>query len=97
MFKIANKFLLPAGLALDVPILYNHDTEYTSSNKTHADYMWDSLSIDPMIIAPTLEWAESMNLPSSWEFPWDSNRRIYFIKVFHQLHCLVCTPCPPFL
>ncbi|KAI9041299.1 uncharacterized protein KD926_007253 [Aspergillus affinis] len=76
------------GLGFDMQIPYAHDTEYTSSNETHADYMWENLNIDPMIIAPTLEWAESMNLPGSWAFPWDSNRRIYFVKVFHQLHCL---------
>ncbi|KAK1139856.1 hypothetical protein N8T08_011101 [Aspergillus melleus] len=79
---------LDCDLGYDKQIPYAHDTEYTSSNETHADYMWDSLNIDPMIIAPTLEWAESMNLPASWVFPWDPNRRIYFVKVFHQLHCL---------
>lgn len=45
--------------------------------------------MDPMVIAPTWEWAQSKGLSDSWAFPWDPNRRIYFIKVFHQLHCLV--------
>lgn len=45
--------------------------------------------MDPMVIAPTWEWAQSKGLSDSWAFPWDSNRRIYFVKVFHQLHCLV--------
>ncbi|CAK47177.1 hypothetical protein AAWM_04785 [Aspergillus awamori] len=76
------------GLAWDTHKPYSHHSEYTSENATHADEMWESLSMDPMVIAPTWEWAQSKGLSDSWAFPWDSNRRIYFIKVFHQLHCL---------
>ncbi|KAJ5721761.1 uncharacterized protein N7483_009695 [Penicillium malachiteum] len=76
------------GLTFDTQIPYSHHTEYTSHNKTHADEMWESLSIDPMVIAPTKEWAKEKGLTGSWAFPWDSNRQIYFVKVFHQLHCL---------
>ncbi|RAH67842.1 uncharacterized protein BO66DRAFT_328255, partial [Aspergillus aculeatinus CBS 121060] len=76
------------GLAYDVPTRYSLSTDYTSDNQTLADHMWDSLSLDSMVIAPTIEWAEEMGLPDSWDFPWDPNRKIYFVKVYHQLHCL---------
>jgi hypothetical protein len=93
---ILGRRLIPiaAGLAYDTLVSYGHHTDYTSDNKTFADEMWDNLSIDPLVIAPTPEWIEEMGLPPSWDFPWDSNRKIYFIKVFHQLHCLVSNSIP---
>lgn len=52
--------------------------------------MWESLNLDAMVIAPTNEWAQEVGLTDSWEFPWDPTRRkIYFLKVYHQIHCLV--------
>ncbi|PYH43483.1 uncharacterized protein BP01DRAFT_300688, partial [Aspergillus saccharolyticus JOP 1030-1] len=76
------------GLAFDVPTRYTLSTDYTSDNHTRADRMWDSLSLDSMVIAPTIDWAREMGLPDSWDFPWDPKRKIYFVKVYHQLHCL---------
>ncbi|CAI7631838.1 unnamed protein product [Penicillium discolor] len=55
---------------------------------THSDKMWDSINLDAMVIAPTIEWAQDMGLTDSWDFPWDPKRKIYFLKVIHQLHCL---------
>ncbi|RAL08250.1 uncharacterized protein BO97DRAFT_461742 [Aspergillus homomorphus CBS 101889] len=76
------------GLAFDTPIEYALSTNYTSDNESLADGAWDSLSLDSMVIAPTITWAQEKGLPDSWPFPWDANRRIYFVKVYHQLHCL---------
>ncbi|OQD98666.1 hypothetical protein PENSOL_c008G07706 [Penicillium solitum] len=50
--------------------------------------MWDGINLDAMVIAPTIEWAQDMGLTDSWDFPWDPKRKIYFLKVIHQLHCL---------
>ncbi|KAJ5405736.1 fluconazole resistance protein 1 [Penicillium sp. CMV-2018d] len=50
--------------------------------------MWDSINLDAMVIAPTIEWAQEMGLTDSWDFPWDRKRKIYFLKVIHQMHCL---------
>ncbi|KAJ5733452.1 hypothetical protein N7493_002238, partial [Penicillium malachiteum] len=78
-----------AGLAFDVPVSYFQNTEYNSENQTLADEMWESLSLDGMVIAPTNEWIQEKGLPESWPFPWDpSNRRLYFLKVYHHIHCL---------
>ncbi|OQD65921.1 hypothetical protein PENPOL_c005G00014 [Penicillium polonicum] len=55
---------------------------------THSDKMWDSINLDAMVIAPTIEWAQEMGLTDSWDFPWDRKRKIYFLKVIHQMHCL---------
>ncbi|KAJ5239324.1 MFS multidrug transporter [Penicillium chermesinum] len=76
------------GLGYDVEVPYTHHTKYTSHNLTEANEAWEGLSIDPMVIAPTKEEQASLGLPESWQFPWDSNRNIYFVKVFHQMHCL---------
>lgn len=78
-----------AGLAFDVPTRYFLHTEYNGDNMTHSDKMWDSINLDAMVIAPTIEWAQDMGLTDSWDFPWDPKRKIYFMKVIHQLHCLV--------
>lgn len=87
----ADSFHYAGGLGYDVEVPYRHHTEYTSENHTLADERWEGLSIDPMVIAPTKEEQERLQLPESWAFPWDSNRNIYFVKVFHQMHCLVKT------
>ena len=80
-----------AGLAHDVSTPYEHDTEFNSKNETVRDAAWDSISIDPLVIAVTKDWAKDKGLTPSWDFPWDGNKQYYFLKVFHQLHCLVGT------
>ena len=42
-----------------------------------------------MAVALTDEYAESHGLPIADRFPWDDDKGLYFIKAFHQLHCLV--------
>ncbi|KAH8703976.1 hypothetical protein BGW36DRAFT_313409 [Talaromyces proteolyticus] len=75
-------------LRYELPIEYKLKTEYTSSNMTLADQMWESLDVDSVLIAVTPEWAENKGLPDSKPFLWDKTKRVYYIKVFHQLHCL---------
>lgn len=89
IYCISNVSGFLAGLAFDVPIRYSLHTEYNGNNMTHSDEMWDNINLDAMVIAPTIEWAQDMGLTDSWDFPWDPKRKIYFLKVIHQLHCLV--------
>ena len=43
----------------------------------------------PIIVALTDDYALKHNLDLSARFPWDDNKGIYHVKVFHHLHCLV--------
>jgi hypothetical protein len=42
-----------------------------------------------MVVALSDDFANALGLPRSERFPWDHRKGRYFIKVFHQLHCLV--------
>lgn len=84
--------LLPAstysGLALDTPVLYEHNTPYWGTNQTLADELWESIDTDPMVVALSDDWAVSHGLDVSARWPWDRSKGRYFLKMFHQLHCL---------
>lgn len=79
------------GLGLDTPSTHFHHTEYWGSNQTRADQLWESIDTNPMVVALTDTFADAHDLPRSDRFPWDKSKGRYFIKVFHQLHCLVST------
>lgn len=77
------------GLGLDVPSVHFHHTDYWSPNQTRADELWEGIDTNPMVVALTDEFADLHGLPHSDRFPWDKSKGRYFVKVFHQLHCLV--------
>jgi len=81
----------PAGLSLDTPTVHHHHTDYWSKNTTVSDALWDEIDTDPMVVALDHNFADTHGLPRSDRFPWDEQKGRYFIKVFHQLHCLVST------
>lgn len=80
------------GLSLDTPSTHYHHTEYWGTNQTRADELWESIDTNPMVVALTDEFADAHHLPHSDRFPWDDSKGRYFVKVFHQLHCLVKVP-----
>ncbi|KAL9087581.1 MAG: hypothetical protein Q9159_003531 [Coniocarpon cinnabarinum] len=47
------------------------------------------MDIDPIAIAVFPEWAAERSLPTSAKFPWDPRKQVYYLKVYHQLHCMV--------
>jgi hypothetical protein len=77
------------GLSLDTPSIHYHHTDFWSSNETLADELWEGIDTDPMVVALTDDFADAHSLPRSDRFPWDKSKGRYFVKVFHQLHCLV--------
>lgn len=77
------------GLGYDTPVEYKMHTDYTGSNMTLADHLWDDLDSSPIIVALTDLYAQEHGLDISARFPWDPEKGIYHIKAFHQLHCLV--------
>ena len=61
-----------------------------SHNETPADELLDNMDISPLVVALTDKWAVKQDLPLSvFRFPWDETKGLYYLKVFHGLHCLV--------
>ena len=77
------------GLSLNIPTTHHHHTDYWSANDTIADQLWEAIDTNPMVIALTDDFAASHGLPRSARWAWDDGKGRYFVKVFHQLHCLV--------
>jgi len=77
------------GLGYDTPVAYHTRTEWWGDNHTRADELWDGIDISPLTVALTDEWALDHDLTvSESRFPWDKQKGLYYLKVFHQLHCL---------
>lgn len=83
---------LPAHLAFDTPIAYNAYTDYwdPKANQSFADEAWDAIDTDPVAIALSDDYAKKHGLMYSTRFPWDTEKSVYYIKGYHDLHCIVC-------
>lgn len=80
---------MAGGLGYDTPTVYRSHTDYWSNNEAMANELWNSIDTSPVGIALIDAYAEERGLPIASRFPWDGTKGTYFIKVFHQLHCLV--------
>ncbi|KAF1953407.1 hypothetical protein CC80DRAFT_420459, partial [Byssothecium circinans] len=80
------------GLSLDTPSIHHHHTKYWGSNQTRIDELWEAIDTNPVVVALTDEFADAHNLPHSDRFPWVKTKGRYFVKGFHQLHCLLSSP-----
>ncbi|KAF2877555.1 hypothetical protein BDV95DRAFT_590119 [Massariosphaeria phaeospora] len=65
-------------------------TEYWNPNVSESvlDAAWDALDTNPMAIAISNDTARRAGLAPSMRFPWDGERSVYYVKGFHDLHCL---------
>ena len=78
-----------AGLPTNIPTVYKVQTNYVGENETLADELWDNINLDGTVVALSPEYVKEHKLEKSSPFPWDTEREVYFLKVFHSLHCLV--------
>jgi hypothetical protein len=81
-----------AGLKFDTAIPYKAMTEYWHPNSSDSEMesTWDAIDTNSMAIALDDKYAENVGLSPSTQFPWDTERSIYYVKGIHDLHCLVC-------
>ncbi|KAF1946910.1 hypothetical protein EJ02DRAFT_499741 [Clathrospora elynae] len=79
-----------SGLKFDTAIPYHAMTEYWNPNASDSDMeaAWDAIDTNAMAVALDDAFAESVGLPPSTQFPWDTERSIYYVKGIHDLHCL---------
>lgn len=92
LLKIGNHAYKIGEITFDTPIAYHSFSEYWNSTLNHSvmDEAWDALDTNPMAIALHDDYAEKTGLAPSTRFPWDTERSVYYLKGFHDLHCLVC-------
>ena len=54
-----------------------------------SDKAWDEINTNPVAIALSNDYVKEHGLTESTQFPWDTERSVYYIKGLHDLHCLV--------
>ena len=69
--------------------IYHSSSVFSSANNTEADKYWDALNTQPIAVALSDEYARVNGLTPAARFPWDDGMGLYYIKGFHDLHCLV--------
>lgn len=79
------------GISFDTLIPFHSFTEFWDPNisQSVADAAWDAIETNPMAISLHDDFAKEVGLGPSTRFPWDTERSIYYIKGYHNLHCLV--------
>jgi len=79
-----------AGLEYKIEVPIYASTEYGPAIGTQSerDALWDSINIDPGVLAIPDSWADEHGIPRSQRFPWDQRQGVYLLGVFHQIHCL---------
>jgi len=76
-----------AGLVYDTSIVYNTWTEFQDA--TSRDRAWREFDLTPLEVLLTDSEARDHGIePSVYRFPWDRDRGVYYLKAFHDLHCL---------
>lgn len=79
-----------SGLIFDTPIAYEPISQFWNPNiSAHdMDAAWDAIDTSPMAVALHDDFIRRVGLPPSGPFPWDTERSIYYLKGFHDLHCV---------
>lgn len=79
------------GITFDNTLPFHAYSEYWNPNISdeEMDAAWDLIDTNPMAISLGDDLAKQLDLGPSTRFPWDTERSIYYIKGFHDLHCLV--------
>lgn len=83
-------------MKFDTLIPFHAYTEYWNPNISDevSNAAWDAIDTNPMAISVHDDFARQVGLGPSTRFPWDTERSVYYVKGFHDLHCLVCFQCP---
>ena len=83
---------LQGGLPYDKQLIYTHSNEYWDPRNPEdraPDALWNTLSSQPVAVAIDNSWARQHGLPVTDPWPWDDDKGLFYIKAFHDLHCVV--------
>lgn len=68
-------------------------TEYSSNDEAAVSEAWNRYNINGVVALPQ-SWAVDRHWPTGREMPGDTDKGIYVVDGFHQLHCLVWLQSP---
>ncbi|KAL8785162.1 MAG: hypothetical protein Q9195_008754, partial [Heterodermia aff. obscurata] len=71
------------------PTPLTHLTPYWSLNETLSNDLWSRITTAQGMVALPHTFTDRKALPRGAAFPWDATKSVYFLQVYHQLHCLV--------
>ncbi|KAJ9301008.1 hypothetical protein DTO217A2_7784 [Paecilomyces variotii] len=64
------------------------NTEYSSTNASEADELWDAILPSHGFVAMDRTWAKENQWPESMYLPSDKSKGVYLLEAYHYLHCL---------
>lgn len=74
-----------------MPYVYEYFTKYWTGDceisTREEDELWDLINVDNVAVALSCDYIKEHNLEPSEPFPWDSDKSVYYLKVYHHLHC----------
>ncbi|PQE26543.1 Tat pathway signal sequence protein [Rutstroemia sp. NJR-2017a BBW] len=77
-----------ANLKQDHSRPYVGYSEYSGSNFTRTDELWNAVDYNAGLVALPNDWTKSKGLPKSSMFPWDKEKSIWLLNGHHNLHCV---------
>ncbi|OKL57706.1 hypothetical protein UA08_06900 [Talaromyces atroroseus] len=89
-FSLLKSYVPTAGLVNDLDVPFAWDTPFSSGDYAEVNKLWyEDEQSDKGIISLDNDYAESLGLPKSQPFAWDSKKKsIYITNGHHNLHCL---------
>ena len=88
--RIQSLIRFSAGLQANVKVPYQAKTEYSGEDEGLATELWEAInSTSAGAVALDHHWAASKGLIRAQEFPWDTDKGIYYIQGIHDVHCVV--------
>jgi len=83
--------IFKASLSYELPIPWEESNEYGSGDiSQRIDSLWEAIDFDPGMVALDSKYVTKMGLPQSMPFPWDTDKQLYLLDGYHNLHCVVC-------
>ena len=62
--------------------------KFSLVNETEAGAAWESIEAGHGMVAVDRDWAASQSLPDTESHPGDSNKAVYVMEAYHNMHCL---------
>ena len=88
--RIQSLISFSAGLQAEVEVPYQYKTEYSGENEGLATELWEAInSTSAGAVALDHRWAASKGLIRAQDFPWDTDKGLYYIQGIHDVHCVV--------
>ena len=90
-----NQIMLKSRLATKIHLdtVWNRfywNTDWSSSNHSSSDHLWEAIRPSHGIVALDRAYAEQNGLAEAMYLPSDHSKGVYLLEAYHQLHCLVC-------